>query len=373
MPRLLVTLLSISLLLASCAPREKAETRKVIQIGLVAGLSGPTAAWGEALRRGAELAVEEVNRGQRPYQLVLRVEDDGGKAEDAAALVTRLITRDGVSAIIGNDSSSKTLAMVPVCEQYGVPLVAPTASNIEVTRRSKLAFRVCATDDHEARAAADLALRNPRTRRAAILRDVRNDYSTGLAAEFERYFVARGGVITIKRDYSQGDSDFRAQLTAIAASRPDILFVPGYYPDVAQIVTQAREVAIKFPLLGGSGWDSPKLVEIGGENVDGSFFVSGERSARPDFVQKFQQKYKTAPDSANALTFDAVMLIAASLDAGRGEVSTLKDGLTQIKRFPGASGEITMEADRNPRKSLAVFQVQKGIFVQTGSVTPEQK
>lgn len=365
-------LLTLTVILGACSRGERETPKKpLLEVGLVAGLSGPTAAWGEAIRRGAELAVEEVNREARSYTLALRIEDDGGRAEDAAALVTKLITRDGVVAVVGNDTSSKTMSMVPVCDRYKIPIVTPTASNPEVTRRSNFAFRVCATDDYEAHAAAALALNTLETRRVAILRDVQNDYSTGLAAEFQKYFVERGGTVTLVRDYAQGDGDFRAQLSAIAATKPQLLFIPGYYPDVAQIATQTRDLGLKFILLGGSGWDSPKLVEIGGQNLEGSYFVGGERSARPEFVRKFEARYGVKPDSANALSFDAVMLIATALDRADGKAN-LRDGLSRIEDFPGASGNITIGPDRNPRKPLAIFKVTGGRFSQVGTVTPER-
>src|SRR5207253_2860040 len=219
----------------------------------------------------------------------------------------------GVVAVVCCDTSGETLAASPIAEREGVAMISGTASAPIVTKGKRNMFRVCATDDFEARVAARLARERLHASRVAILRDLKNDYSVGMAAVFTEEFARRGGSVTGTFDYSEGDNDFRSQLTAAAATKPDALFVPGYYADNAQIASQARDLSIAIPLFGGTGWDSPKLLEIGGKNVEGCWFASGVRSASPRFVGNFRKRYGRDPDSANAQAYDAVSIVAKAV------------------------------------------------------------
>lgn len=351
----------IALILVALGCARETASPGTTRIGLVTGLTGPTAAWGEAIRRGAQLAIEDCNASDARFELV--VEDDQGKPETTAAVVEMLITRAGVAAIVGADTSGRTLAAAPICERAGVTLVSPTASAPAVTRRGRFTFRVCATDDLEAATAARLAWDRLRAQQAVILRDTKNDYSTGMAATFADVFTKSGGRVETL-DYSEGDADFRAQLTAAGALRPDVLFVPGYYGDVAQIASQARDLGLKVPMLGGSGWDSPKLLEIGGPAVEGSWFVSGMRSALPRFVEEFRRRHATPPDAASAQAYDAVAVLCSAVRRGGSDRTRIRDAVAATRDFPGASGTITMGADNNVQKPLAVFRITGGQFVE---------
>src|SRR5260221_3765387 len=296
------------LLLAGCrAPERKPHPR----IGLIAGLSGPTAAYGTACRRGADLAIEDARA--RRQNIELTEDDDQGRPEQTANVAASLITDPSVLAIVGADTSTGTIAMAPLAESNRIAIVSPTASAPIVTRGRHFVFRVCATDDLEALAAVQLARAQLHASRAVILRDTKNDYSVGIAETFVRAFTARGGTVAAVFDYAAGDSDFRSQMTSAKALGPDVVLIPGYYGDVAQIAIQARDLGMTVPLLGGSGWDSPKLLEIGGKALDGNWFVSWLRSPSARFFPAFPKRDGGGPDRATPPAHHALAIVADAL------------------------------------------------------------
>ena len=356
MRRTFIIILLLSFASACAKPEARPEPPR---IGLFTGLSGPTAAWGEAIRRGAQLAADDCKSAQ------LLVEDDQGKPDIAANVAESFIARPGVMALIGGDTTSASMAASPSAEFNRIAMISPTASGPALTRGKHYTFRVCATDDLEAQAIARVAAERLHARRIVVLRDTRNDYSVGMAATFSKA-IAPVAVF----DYAAGDSDFRAQLTSAKAANPDTIFVPGYYGDVAQIATQARDLGITVPFLGGSGWDSPKLVEIGGRAVDGGWFVSGLRSESPRFVQAFRAKWGSDPDGASAQAYDATAIACAAVDRAGADRRRVRDAIAATQNFPGASGTMTIGKDGNAQKPLGVFRVVGDKFVLEGKVNP---
>lgn len=306
-------------------------------------------------------------RGQK-IDLVLQ--DDQGSPEQTANVAASLVSDPTIAAIVGTDTSSGTMAMTPLAEKNHIAIVSPTASNPAVTRGRHFVFRVCATDDLEGLGMVQLARERLHAKRAVVLRDTKNDYSVGIAETFSRAFAAGGGTVAGTFDYSAGDSDFRAQLTSAKALAPDVLVVPGYYGDVAQIITQARDLGITVPLVGGSGWDSPKLPEIGGTAIEGNWFVSWLRSPSAKFVSDFHKRYGVDPDGANAQAYDAISLVAAAIAKGGTDRTRVRDAIANTRDFDGVSGRITIGPDGNAKKALGVFHIEGGKFVQVGATRP---
>src|SRR5260370_15947071 len=246
----------------------------VILLGEVGSLTGSEATFGISTRDGVELAVKEANEagGIKGKKIAVRVYDDQGKPEEAANAVTRLISQDHAKPIIGEVASSNSLAMAPKCQSGQVPMITPSSTNPKVTAVGDYIFRVCFIDPFQGFVMAKFAKENLKLSRAAVLKDVKSAYSLGLTEVFTRKFTEMGGKIVGTESYSKGDSDFRAQLTAIKSQKPEAIYVPGYYTDVGIIARQAREIGIKAPLLGGDGWDSEKLFDLGGSAIVGSYF-----------------------------------------------------------------------------------------------------
>jgi branched-chain amino acid transport system substrate-binding protein len=365
--------------LAHCGGAGPAESQG-IKVGFFGALTGPTATFAISGRNGALLAVDEINRsgGVLGNSIVLLSEDDRGEPSEAASVASKLITRDHVVALIGENASSRSLAAAPIAQSYHVPMISPSSTNVDVTKKGDYIFRVCFTDPYQGKVLATFARRNLEARTAAILVDARSDYSVGLAEAFRKDFTEMGGRIVAEVKYSEGDSDFSAQLTAIRSERPDVLFVPGYYTDAGLIARQARSLGLKAVLLGADGWDSPKLVEIGGEAIEGAYLsnhysVDDPAPAVRAFVGAYEARYGADPDSIAALSYDATRLLADAIDrAGSTEGKRVRDALASTRDFHGVTGTITMDADRNPVKPAVILKVEGGKFRFAESIAPRQ-
>lgn len=234
-----------------------------ILIGEYASLTGASASFGQSSHKGTKLAIEEINAGGgvlgRPLQLI--TEDDQSQAGQPATIVRKLISQDKVVAILGEVASSKSLEAAPICQQNKIPMITPASTNPKVTEAGDYIFRICFIDPFQGTVMSKFARENG-WKKIAVLTDVKQDYSVGLTEFFIKDFLANGGEIVREQKYSSGDKDFKPQLTSLKASRPDAIFVPGYYAEVALIAKQARLLGIKVPLLGGDGW-----VEIGRAHV----------------------------------------------------------------------------------------------------------
>lgn len=350
----------------------------VILIGEVGSLTGAQAAFGISTRNGIDLAVEEANEagGVQGKKLAVRVYDDQSKPEEAASAVTRLLTQDKVKLILGEVASSNSLAMAPKAQAAKVPMITPSSTAESVTQVGDYIFRVCFIDPFQGYVMAKFAREELKFNTAAMLKDVKSAYSVGLTEVFERKFTEMGGKVVGTESYSQGDSDFRAQLTAIKKLKPQGLYIPGYYNDVGAIAQQAEELGLKTVLMGGDGWDGPPLFELGGKAIEGSY-VSNHYSAEDpsplvqNFIKKYQEKYKVIPDSLAALGYDSArvgidaMKRAASLDG-----PALRDAIAQTKEFPGVAGAITLNAKRDAEKPAVVLQVKDGKFRYVATVKP---
>lgn len=376
--RLLAVFLLGGLALSTACGGEKTPGADGIQVGFFGALTGPTATFALSGKNGSALAADELNAagGVLGKRIEFVVEDDRNEASEAASAVSKLITRDHVVALIGENASSRTLAAAPIAQSYGVPIISPSSTNVEVTKKGDYVFRVCFIDSYQGGVLSSFAYRTLNARKAAILVDARNDYSVGLAAAFRERFEKEGGRIVGEMKYTEGDSDFSAQLTAIRDLQPDVLFVPGYYTDAGLVARQAKSLGLSATLLGADGWDSPKLAEIGGAAVEGAYFSNHYSVDDPSpvgrrFVDAYRKRYRADPDSIAALSYDAVRLLADAIRrAGSTEGKRVRDALAGTRDFEGVTGRITMDADRNPIKPAVILQVSGGRFRFVTSVAP---
>lgn len=354
--------------LAIACGGERNPAGQGIEIGFYGALTGPQATFAISGRNGARLAIDEINRagGVLGKKLALLAEDDRNEPSEAASAVSKLITQNHVVALIGENASSRTLAAAPIAQSYQVPMVSPSSTNVEVTKKGDYIFRVCFIDPSQGKALALFSRNDLKAATAAILIDAKSDYSVGLAAAFESQFTALGGKVVSQIKYAEGDSDFNAQLTSIAPTKPDVLFIPGYYTDAGLIARQARGLGLTATLLGADGWDSPKLAEIGGSAIEGAYFsnhysVDDPSPAVRRFVDAYKRAYGGEPDSIAALSYDAARLIADAIRrAGSTEGRRVRDAIASTRDFPGVTGAITMDADRNPVKLPIILKVVNG-------------
>jgi branched-chain amino acid transport system substrate-binding protein len=349
-----------------------------ILIGEIGSLTGPQATFGISTKQGVQLAVDEANAagGVKGKKLVVRLYDDQCKPEEAANAATRLIAQDHVAVLLGEVASTNSLAMAPKAQAAHVPMISPSSTNPKVTEVGDYIFRVCFIDPFQGFVMAKFARENLSATQAAVLKDQKSDYSQGLTDVFTRKFAELGGKIASVETFAQGDTDFRAQLTAIKGAKPQVIYVPGYYTDVGLIARQARELGIKATLLGGDGWESEKLFELGGSAVEGSYYSNHYSPEDPSpHVQQFIAEYKkvwgVVPDSLAALGYDSARVaIDAMKRAPDLSGPALRDAIAKTRDFPGVAGTITLDANRNPVKPAVVLQVKDGKTVYVTSIAP---
>jgi branched-chain amino acid transport system substrate-binding protein len=347
-----------------------------IRIGEIGPLTGKEAAFGQSSHRGIVLAVGEINaRGGvlgRPIELI--TEDNQSKAGDSATIAKKLIGRDRVVAILHGGTSTQCLEAAPICQNAHVPLVATTATTPHVTEMGTYIFRTCFIDPFQGGVLAKFAISSLKLKRAALLTSASSPFSIGLAKVFREAFVAAGGEIAGEQKYSEGDKDFRAQLTAIRATAPDIIVAMGYYTEGGLICRQARDLGLTIPIMSADGWEAPELIEIGGPAVNGAYYSThySSDSTEPevqDFLKKYRAKYAgVTPDSLAPLAYDAALIVADAITrAGGTEGPKLRDALAATKNFPGVTGRITIDSKRNASKPAVILTVENGKpkFVQT--------
>lgn len=365
-------------MVSSGCNRPTREASDTIKIGEFASLTGKEATFGQMSHHGTELAIEELNAsgGLLGKKIQLIYEDDQSKAGEAAIVVQKLISRDQVIAVLGEVASSRSMEAAPICQENKVPMISPSSTNVKLTQMGDYIFRVCFTDEFQGLLLANFAARTLKVTRVAVLTDVKSDYSVGLSRDFKAPFVKNGGTILAEQNYSGGDKDFKAQLTAIKAANPEAIFVPGYYTEAGLIAQQARQLGITVPLFGGDGWESSKLIEIGGKAIEGSFFsthFSPEETSptAKNFVTKFKEKYKELPDAMAALGYDSAMILADAIKrAGTTDGPKLRDALAATKNFTAVTGSITLDENRNASKAAVILTVRDGHLKFVETVTP---
>ncbi len=362
-------LAALATLVATSVLAPAAHAAEPIKIGEYASLTGKEAGFGQTSHHGVVLALEEINAagGVLGRKLELAYEDNQTKSGESATAVKKLISRDKVVALIGEVSSGRSLEAAPIAQAAKIPMIAPAATNPKVTQTGNYIFRVCFIDPFQGTVMAKFAREDLKVKRVAILSSVSNAYSLGLAKFFKETFVPAGGVIATEKNFSEGDKDFRAQLTAVKAANVEAVFVPGYYTESALIIRQARDLGLTVPFFGGDGWEDEQLLSIGGEALNGCYYSTHFSAENTDAsVAKFVAKYKArwnneVPGAFSALGYDAVYVLADAIKrAGTTDGPKLRDALAATKDFAGASGVTTLDKDRNASKAATIIAIKGG-------------
>ena len=349
-----------------------------IKVGEVDPLTGGVSQFGIGCHQGFVLAFEELNAegGILGQKIELVTEDDQSKPGQSATAVRKLITQDKVVALLGDATSSATLEAAPIAQADKIPMITPTATNPRITEVGDFIFRVCFLDEFQGRVLARFAREKLKAQKVFTLTDVKQDYSIDLLKFFKEEFTKLGGTIVGEQSYSTGDTDFRAQLTPIRVAKPDAVFVPGYYQEVALIVKQARQIGLTMPFIGCDGWANQTLLAIGGKAVDGCFFTNhfspdDQSPIVNSFVTKYQEKYGVLPDTFSALGYDAARLLADAIKrAGSSDPQAIRDALAKTAGFQGVTGEISLDANRNASKPGLIVTVKQGKFEIAEKIAP---
>lgn len=366
----------LSAVLATCAGTVL-DAQDTIKVGEFASLTGGSASFGQSSHKGTALAIDEINStgGVLGKKLKLLTEDDQSQAGQPATIVRKFIANDHVVAVLGEVASSKSLEAAPICQENHIPMISPASTNPKVTEVGDYVFRVCFIDPFQGTVMAKFAL-SKNWKKIALLTDVKQDYSVGLAQFFKENLSKSGGQIVKEQSYSTGDKDFKAQLTSIKAAKPEAIFIPGYYAEVALIARQARAIGLKVPLLGGDGWIGESLLKVAGSSLDGSFlschFSADDKSpVIQGFVKKFKAKYGETPDDMAALGYDSAMILADAMKrANTTDGPKLRDAIAATKNFNGITGTITLDEKRNARKPAVILAIQASQFKFQEKVQP---
>jgi branched-chain amino acid transport system substrate-binding protein len=368
MKLILLSLLIVASLLMALACQPSGSGGDKVRIGVFMSLTGSTANFGISSVNGIKLAADEVNAagGINGKLVELKVEDDRSDASEAATIVTKFVTQDQVHAILGEVASSRSIAAAPIAQNAKIPMLTPSSTNPEVTKKGDYIFRSCFIDPVQGAAIGQFAARTLNAKRGAIMVDRKNDYSTGLAQNITETFTRLGGTMVATTSYQEGDQDFNAQLTSLKGSNPEVIFVPGYYNDVGLIAKQARDKGITVPLVGGDGWDSAQLYAIGGSALDGCFFSNHYSPFDTDpkvqkFVNDYKARYGAIPDALAATAYDAAHIMFDAIKRANSlEGKAIRDALAATKEFPGVTGKVTFNENRDAVKPIVMIEIKPG-------------
>lgn len=344
------------------------EDGEVFTIGGSGPLTGDAASYGNSVKQGAELAIKEINAagGVNGMQFALNFLDDEAKAQPAISAYNKLMD-EGADAILGNVTSDACIAITELTKEDGILQITPSGSAIPCTKYDN-AFRICFTDPLQGVTMANYAIDELKYKNIAVLYNVADGYSKGMAEAFMAEVTAKGATLVAQESFTTGDVDFNTQLTSIVSANPDVLFVPAYYQDVAYIVNQAKQKGIKIPFLGGDGWDG--VIKQLGEDTspaEGAIFLSPFTANDPAenvqaFVKAYEAEYKATPDQFAADGYDGIYVIKAAIEkAGSTDSDALIKAMTEIE-VNGVTGKMSFTPEGEPNKDAKLVQIVEGKY-----------
>lgn len=339
---------------------------EVIKIGGIGPLTGSASTYGNSVKEGASLLVKEINDagGINGKKIELIFEDDGATPDGAMQAFNKLVDKDSVSAILGGVTSGATLAIAKNSTERQIPMITPTGTEPSITNEGgEYMFRGCFIDSFQGEVLAKYTKEKLNKKTAAVLYNAGSDYSIGIAKAYKETLEKNGGTVVEYLSYNDGDTDFKAQLTKIKGSNPDVIVLPDYYNVVGLIAKQARDISITSQLLGGDGWESEELAEIGGDAVNGALYINHYYSGDTteivkNFVDSYKKEYNKEPDAFAALAYDsAKILVEAIKNANSTDGTAIKDELAKTE-IESVTGKISFNAERSAIKGAAVIKLE---------------
>ena len=345
----------------------QSQTTDTVKIGVFLSLTGTTASYGVSALNAIKLATEETNQngGVNGKKIELVVEDDHSNPQEVPGIVTKLIKDAQVDALIAEPVSTRAMAAAPIAQATQVVMISSASVKPELTTHGDYVFRACFISSTEGEAIAKFATNKLKAKTAAIILDDKNDYAVVLAGFFSESFKRLGGKIVSEQKYAASDQDISAQLLAIKAAKPDIVFAPGFYTTAPLVARAVKRIALKTTLIGSDGWDSPDLLAGGAEPFAGVYFANhfwvGSNEPRVQkFVADYRTKYGTPPDAGAATAYDAArLLFDAFKRATSTDKSAVRNALAATKDFPGVTGKITIDANRNAQVPVYMLRIDK--------------
>ncbi len=353
-----------------------------VRIGVNAEITGSVPVVGKSCVNAAKMAVGEINKAgglavkgaAKPVELL--VEDNEDKAESAAAVAQKFVSR-GVVAMVGPNASRNAVPAAIVAESNGLLMISPWSTNPKLTDNKKYIFRACFTDDFQGVVVAAFIVKKLHARTAAVLFDVASEYNKGIAEVFKAEFGRIGGTVSSFESYSTGDKDFTAQVSKIKASGAEVLFLPNYYNEVPLQVQQARAQGFNGTIVGSDSWGSEELLKLGGASMNGCYFTTHyapdmATDKAKNFIAAYQAAYGAKPDDVAALTYDAFgMLFESIKKAGSAEPEMVRRQLSGLSEFAGVTGVMKFTpGSGSPSKSAVVIRITDNAFKYFDSINP---
>ena len=358
-------------LIGGCGKSGEVAKPETIKIGGMAPLTGALAIYGVTTTNGAELAVKEINEnggvlGKKIEYVML---DTKGDSTEAVMAYNKLVD-EKVAGIIGEVTSKPTLAVAEVAVQDNMPLITPTGTQVDITEVGPNIFRVCFTNPYQGKVLAITSKERLGANTVAVMLNNSSDYSDGIAKAFIEESEKLGMKVMGVEGYSDGDKDFRPQLTKLAAMNPDVILIPEYYEQAALIATQAREVGVKSIFVGSDGWDGiaktldqSAYAAIENSHFTNHFSMEDQSEKIQNFLKDYREAYKEDPSAFSALGYDAVYMMKSAIEkAGSTDKQKVVDALKGIE-YDGITGYLTFDDHNNPVKAVTVLKIENGKYV----------
>ena len=367
MTKACVLFLSLLVLVSACSAPMEQRTSNNIKIGAFLSLTGATSAYGISAANAINLATAEINRnGGIDGKLVeTEIEDDHSNTSEVPGIVEHLIKEHKVHALIAEPVSTRAMMAAPVAQQNQTVMISSASVKPELTQQGDYIFRACFISSTEGEAIAKFAFDRLKAKKVAIILDDKNDYAVVLAGFFAGSFKKLGGEIVTQQKYEANATDLRSQMDAIKTASPDVVFAPGFYTTAPLVAREVKKSDIKATLIGSDGWDSPNLMTGGSEPFEGVYFANHFWSGSDDplakkFIADYRNKYGIEPDAGAATAYDAArMLFDAFKRAKSTDSAAVRNALAQTKDFPGVTGKITLDANRNAQVPVYMLRIEK--------------
>jgi len=341
---------------------------EINQAGGVLGLPADT----DNAKNEPNYTAGKITGGVMGYPIALIIKDNQDDPALSAELTEEMIKKDKVLAIIGPAYSRNALDITSIAQFYEVPLVTTEATRPEITSAGDYVFMAASTTEFQGQTMARFAWESLNARKAALFIQSGEPESEGNANAFKDNFMTLGGAIVNTEYYSEGDTVFNTQLESIAANAPDVIYMPGFPPEVPIAINQARitpqqnATGITATFLGGDGWDFVELITMGGAAVEGSYYTAFYATDSPtsnnnDFIDAYQRMFGTDPEVDAALGYDALRLIATAIRrAGSLDAADIRDELAATYDYRGATHIHRYDENRHPEKSIVIKCISKG-------------
>lgn len=342
----------------------------VVRIGLSAPITGNYAEYGQNFQVSVQMAADKINAegGLRGKKVEIVVMDSKGDPREAAIIAQKFVDDQSIVAEIGDFTSTACLAAAPIYERGGLVQLSPTASHPDFAPAGEYMFGIVGTQDAEGPFNVKTLAQEYMGLKSAAVIYINNDWGVVTRDRFVKAAKANGLKITAEQPFMEGEKDYSAILTKLRQSNPEGLHIVAMYTEAALIARQVQKMGWKVKLFAPSSVFSSKLLELGGDAVEGlvtnNFFVlTDPNPAVQAYIKEFEKRAKRFPNLHAACAYDSMMLVANAIKKAGFDRSAIRDALAETKNFRGVTGPITFTKVGDVVRAYKILVVEKGEFV----------